>query len=313
MALSPKRFWRKLAILAKIETDYGVDATPTGAANAIQASEVSLTPLAGEEVKRDLMLPYLGNQGSILVGDYVELQGQVEIAGAGAAGTVPGYGVLLRACTCAETIEAGTSVTYEFTSSGEESATLYANLDGVLHKLLGARGTATLNIAPKQIPRFTFTVRGLLVPAVDAALPAVTLTLFQTPLNVSKANTPTFSLHGYNAIAESLSLDFGNTIEVRNLIGEDSIQRTDRQSTGTMVLEAKSIATKDWFAIARSHAVGPLSVVHGTTAGNIVEFAAPAVQIGRPTYGNTQGITNMSLPLMLKPVTGDDELAIIVR
>lgn len=48
-------------------------------------------------------------------------------------------------------------------------------------------------------------------------------------------------------------------------------------------------------------------------AGNIVEIEAPAVQIGQPTYGNTQGVLNTSLPLTMTPVTGDDEIVIRVR
>lgn len=313
MALTPKRYWRKLALLAKIETDYGVDVVPTGAANAILANQVTLQPMAGQEVRRDLMRPYLGNQGAILVGDYVELQFSVELAGSGAAGTAPGYGALLRCCGMAETIVAATSVTYQPVSAAYESASLYANLDGVNHKLLGARGTFTVNPSPNGIPHIAFTIRGLLVAAVDVALPAVTLTAFQTPVPVTKANTPTFTLHGAALIGESLTLDLGNTVEVRNLIGEDSIQIVDRQSTGSAVVEAKSIATKDWFGIARAHTRAALAFVHGTVAGNIIELNAPKVQIGRPTYGQTQGITNLTLPLMLTSDAGDDELAIVVR
>ncbi len=313
MALTSKRYWRKMALLAKIETDYATDPTPTGSANAILANQVTLTPMAGAEVRRDLMLPYLGNQGAFLVGDYVELQFSVELAGAGDAGDVPGYGVLLRGAGMAETIVADTSVTYEPVSAANESVTMYANLDGVNHKLLGARGTFTINPSPNQIPHIAFTFRGLLVPATDTSLPSVTVSGFQTPLPVSKVNTPTFSLHGTAMIGESLTIDIGNTVELRNLIGEDSIQITDRQSTGSAVVEAKSIASKNWFGIAAAHTKDALAFVHGTAAGNIVEINAPKVQIGRPTYGQTQGITNLTLPLMLTPDAGDDELSIVVR
>ncbi|WP_322994053.1 phage tail tube protein [Castellaniella sp.] len=313
MALSPKRYWRKLAALAKIETDYGADALPTGAANAIQFSEVTLTPMAGEEARRDLMAAHFGNQGVMLVGDYVELKFSVELAGSGAAGTAPAYGMLLRACGLAETIVADTSVAYEPASSDLEATTLYANLDGVNHKMLGARGTFTLNLTPKQIPRIAFSLRGLLGPVADAPLPAANYAAYQTPLPVTTANTPVHTLHGYAAIAESYEMDIANTVEVRNLIGEDSIQISDRQSTGTMVVEATSLATKDWFAVARAGTKGALALQHGTVAGNIVEIAAPKVQIGRPTYGQTQGITNLSLPLLFTPDAGDDEYVFTFR
>lgn len=304
-----KRYFRKLVILAKIEVTYGTDPTPTGAANAMQINDVTITPLAGSDETRDLLLPYLGNQGKILVGNYVQLQFNVEIAGSGAAGTPPAYGPLLRACGMAETIVDDTSVAYEPVSSDYESVTAWANLDGVRHILLGARGTVNLTLTPLKIPRWTFQLWGLLGTITDTALPTPTLTGFVLPVPVNKTNT-TLSLHGASQIAESVSLDLGNKCEPRLLIGSESIEITDRQSTGTVVVEATTIATKDWFGIAKARTRGALAAVHGIVAGNIVTIGAPAVEIGRPTYGNTQGIANYSLPLDLCPSSGDDEFAI---
>ena len=101
------RKYRKLALLAKIEATEGTDSVPTGAADAIQANDVSITPMAGNEETRNLMLPWLGNQGVVLTGDYVQMEFSVEVAGAGAAGTVPPYGALLRASGMSETINLG--------------------------------------------------------------------------------------------------------------------------------------------------------------------------------------------------------------
>lgn len=306
------RFFRKLAVLAKIETTYGTDPTPTGSANAMQMTEVTLSPLEGADETRALLLTYLGNQGKLLVGNYVRLKGSVEIAGSGAAGTAPAYGPLLRSCGMAETLVASTSASYAPVSAAPETVTIYANLDGVNHKLAGVRGTYTLTLTPAKIPRYTFDLWGLLSTITDTALPAVTLTAFVKPLPVSKANTPTYTLFTLAQIAESLTLDIGNKCEPRLLIGSETIEITDRQAKGTAVVQAGLIAAKDWFGIAQARTRGALSVVHGTSAGNIVTFGAPAVEIGRPTYGQTQGIWNYSLPLDLCPVTGDDEFTITV-
>ena len=46
-----ERYWKKLALLAKLEDTYGTDATPTGVANAMLGTDVSFTPLAGGEAK----------------------------------------------------------------------------------------------------------------------------------------------------------------------------------------------------------------------------------------------------------------------
>lgn len=306
------RFYRKLAVLAKIETVEGTDAVPTGLANAIQMNNVTITPLAGDQVSRDLLLPYLGQQGVILTGTYATISGQVEIAGAGAAGDVPGYGPLLRMCALAETITPDTDVQYDPISGAFEAGTLYFNHDGVRHILLGAKGNVSANLTPKQIPHFTFTLTGLLGTISDAALPSVDYTAFQVPLPVNKANT-TLSLHGTAAVAESVAIDLGNQVETRFLIGAESVQVVDRNPSGTCVVEARLLATTNWFARAQARTRGALAAQHGTVAGNIVMFDAPAVEIGRPTEGQTQKIINYSLPLMLCTDAGDDEFKITVK
>ena len=196
--------------------------------NAIQMNDVTLTPLAGNEERRDLMLPWLGHQGVILTGNHVRIEGAVEIAGAGSKGTVPKYGPLLRACGLREITTRNTSVRYAPVPSGEESVSVHYIQDGVRHVALGTRGTVQLDFTPQRIPRFLFTLMGLLGTITDQQLPAPVLAGFQKPLAVSGANTM-FMLHGHSAIAESVSLDLGNRIEQRLLIGEESMALTDRQ------------------------------------------------------------------------------------
>ncbi len=305
-------FFRNRAILAKIETTYGTDAVPTGAVNAMQMTNVSFQPSVGQEENRDLVTPYMGHQGVILTGSHATLSGEVEIAGAGVAGAAPAYGPLLRACGLAEVVSAGVDVEYSPVSSGHEAVTIYFSSDRNRHVLLGARGTLTLQLTPLRIPRFAFTLTGLLGTVSDAALPTVDLTDFKKPLPVNKANT-TFSLHGLAGACEGVTMDLGNDIQPRMLIGHESIQQVDRQMTGSAIMEAVVLATKNWFAVAEAGTTGALSAVHGVAAGNIVEFTAPAVQIGRPNYGEGQRIINNTLPLMFTTSAGNDEFKITVR
>ncbi len=305
------RHWRKLAMLHKLETEYGTDAVPL-AANAIIATNITFTPFQAEEVNRDLMLPYMGNQGMILAAIHGRLEFDVEIAGAGAAGTVPRYGSLLRACGLSETVTATTSVEYEIIEDEVESGSVYFNSDGVQHVFVGAQSNVAVNFIPKQIPKFRFTVVGLMGQITDAALPVVTTAGWVTPLIVSKAHS-VLELHGWSAVSESLTLDLGNVLTPRFLIGDERILISDRKSTGSTVVEARPLADIDWFGIALSRARGALSMVHGIAAGNIVEVTAPAVELGAPTQGQTDGIVNYTIPLMACPVLGMDEIKITVR
>ncbi|OJF90631.1 hypothetical protein AX761_23315 [Rhizobium sp. 58] len=306
-----KRYFRNRAILAKPETVYGTDSVPTGATNAMQMTNVVFNPSVGEEVSRDLVVPYMGHQGVILVGSYATLSGEVEIAGAGAAGTVPKWGALMRACAFQEVINAAVDVQYKPISAAQEAVSIYFNVDGVNHVLLGARGTLSFGFTPKQIPRWIFNFSGLLGTIADVALPAVTLGGFIKPVPVNKANT-TFSLHGLAGVCEGVTIDIANQIEPRFLIGAESIEHVDRNITGSAVMEAVLLAAKNWYSIADAHTTGAMALVHGVTAGNIVDIGADAVQIGRPAYGESQKIVNNTLPLMLT-TAGTKELLITVK
>jgi hypothetical protein len=306
------RYIQNLALLAKPETVYGTDSSPTGMANAIQATNCKYD-ISATEVERDLLKPYMGHQGVILTGKFVTLSFEVEIAGSGAAGTPPNWGALMKMCGFAEVITATTKVVYNPISGSFQAGSIYYNLDGVNHIGLGARGNLKASLQPKQIPRFTFEMKALLGTITDTALPTVDYTGFQAPVPVSKANT-TFTLHGYAGATESVSIDLGAGIEDRLLINKESIEYVERKATGQAVMEASTLATINWYQKAFAHQVGAMALVHGTTAGNIVQFDAANVQLGVPSYGDSQKIVNNQLNLKLKPSdAGNDELLITVK
>ena len=82
---------RKKLLLAKTESSYGVDPTPTGAANAILTSDLSINPLAGPSVSRNFDRAAFGNSLNIKTATFVEISFMVEIAGSGDADTPPAY------------------------------------------------------------------------------------------------------------------------------------------------------------------------------------------------------------------------------
>lgn len=307
-----KRYVNNLAILGKMETVYGTDAAPLPGANAMLFVNATIEPFIGEDISRELALPTMGHQGVILDGSRVRITGELEIAGSGVAGTPPAGAPVLRSCGLREVITANSKVTYTPVSRLFESSTFYFNDDGVNHVMIGARGTMTWQLTPKQIPRFSFTLDGIAGTFEDEATPVVDLSKFIPPVPVNLANT-FFSLHGDAGACEGVTFDLGNTIEPRLLINSETIEQTGREMTGSAIMEAKLLAEKDWLSIARTHAVGELIARHGTEAGNIVEINAPAVQIGRPTYGETNKIRNNTLPLMFKPVAGNDEFSITFK
>ena len=88
----------KQLILAKIESTYGANANPTNGLNAIQTGDVTITPLAGDMVSRNIVRPYFGNNQNIMVTKYVTIDFEVELGGSGTLGFAPQFGTLLKAC-----------------------------------------------------------------------------------------------------------------------------------------------------------------------------------------------------------------------
>lgn len=304
------------AILVGVETTYGTPLALTGAANALLARRApEWRPLAGTDDKVDNLRAFFGLQGTRLNQNYATVTIEIDAGGAGAAGTAAPYGALLRACGLSQTLVATTSAKYAPVSAAHESATIVWHDHLTSYQMVGARGTARFVMEPGKRPYFRCEMTGLIGAIADAALPTTTLTAFREPLPASNINTPTFALGGYSCIVERFELDIGNKVEPRMLIGSESVLITDRTVTGTLVVEADTAAQKEWVAIARASTRGALSIVHGTTAGNIIEITAPAVEIGRMTFGASNSVRNVTLPLEFchSAATGNDEILITIR
>lgn len=213
-------FWRLQALLAKIETTYGTDSAPTGAANAILASNVKISPMEGNDVKREFERPALGGRPSIAAGLFSKITFQVEVKGAGTAGTAPAIAVLLRACAMAETIVVATSVTYNPVSANHESATIYFNSDGVNYVLRGARGTFKYMLNAQGIPMLEFELTGLFSQPAAVAMPVPNYgtQLTQMPQVATTANTPTFTLGGVSLPLRTFTFSAGNEVRPRLLV-----------------------------------------------------------------------------------------------
>lgn len=305
---------RKKTILAKIETTYGVDPTPTGAANAILVRDLEIMPLEADYVDRALIRTYIGASENLPANVRTSIKFKVEMAGSGAAGTAPAWAPLLRACGRSETLVASTTATYAGISAAFESVTIYFNIDGVFHKMLGCLGNPVFDFPNKGIPTIEFTFVGIYVAVADAAAPTPTYSGFIKPLTVGNQNTTPFTLHGYSALASALSIDIGNTVEFRSLIGgAERVYIGDRATTGSVTIEATTVAAKDWFAICKAATIGALDITQGTVAGNKVQVTSSGVQLTNPRYTEDGVAQMLQMDMRFVPTTGNDELSIVVK
>lgn len=301
-------YFRSRVLALKIETTYGIDAEPTGGLNGFLAKDITITPMDGEDVSRDLDLPYIGADGTIPAGLFSKISFKVEMEPSGTAGTAPAWGPALRACGVAQLTNAGVSVVYNPTASGFESATIYLAIGGTLHRILGTRGNVKYTVSAQEIPYLEFEFTGLFLQPSETAFGPPTLTAFQKSRVASDANTPVFTLSGVPMVLRSFSLDLGNQVEPRLLIGSEEIIITGRQDTIEMAVEAVPLTTLNPYLLAGNATNVPVALTHGVGAGRIAALAIPAMQLMRPGgIEQNQGIVEWPLKGVALGTTGANQ------
>jgi hypothetical protein len=306
---------RKRFILAKIETTYGTDAEPVVATDSILTTGLQRTIYDGNTVERNLDRSTLGLDEQINTGPFARIEFGVEIAGAGAAGDTPKWDALLRAAGFAATVTAETDVQYDPVSDDYESVTIHYWQDGERQILTGCRGSVRFVLNAGAIPMMMFTFIGLYQRPTAETVVVPDVSAFVVPLPVNKKNTPTCTLDSYDAIVQSLEIDWGAETPYQNFVNLEEVFVVDRAPAGNMTLLAPRIATKNLFALMESDngvTKSAFQLVHGTAAGNTVTLDAPKVQLSGITETDINGELGYQTQARLLPDSGDDELKITV-
>ncbi len=304
---------RKKLLYMKIQSVAGVAETMT-AADLVLAKDIEFDPVNANTVDRNLILPYLGNSGSIQVSSYMAISFTAEIAGSGTPGTPPQWGKLLRGCAFDETIVAGTRVDYSPITDAQEFLTIDFYLDGVRFISTDAKGSVSLTLNASGIPEFRFSFVGFVPAESDTPNPVNhDFSAWKAPLGISKANTPTFTLHGAAVKATELSIDMANQVEYENYVGSEEVTLNDRTPTGSATFQFESLATANWFERSRLGTTGALQMIHGVSAGGIVQIDAPKLQPNSPQMPEVNGTQMIAPSFELIPDSGNDEIVVSSR
>lgn len=197
----------------------------------------------------------------------------------------------------------------------DTSVTIYYNIDGVQHKLLGCRGNVALNANLGEIPSLQFTMTGVYVTPTDTAQSTYTLayTNQAVPLVFRDDNVKGFRFFGRSGCLQMVSFDFGNQIVYRERIGcAKRVDLIDAQASGQVMMEATTMAAFNPFTQALTEgSYGTLSFVHGTTAGNRCALVVPQCDLGNPSYSTDNGVEMINLPFTAPPAVANDDFYLV--
>ena len=192
------------------------------------------------------------------------------------------------------------------------SATIETNIDGALHRLVGARGNAELTFDPGQPTFWDFTFNGM-----DAAYLGKALDSF-TPdtSNPTVFRDAQVLVDGKGFVVTQGKLTLGNNIFVRKdpraATGGTSQRISDRGMEFTLDIESVLPGVHDFVDRWKNGTVIPLWLGIGKTEGKRFGIYIPKFQINGWSYSDNDGVVVASLS---GKATGssDDEVAIFTN
>lgn len=304
-------------LLLKKENVYGTDAAPVLATNAVLTRNFSSKPLAADRINRNLDRPVRGRSPDATSNERETMSYEIELAGSGAAGTAPAWMEHLEACgMLAPVLRAGQDAVQKFALVGTalSSATAWHYRGSLLVKGVGYRGTFGMDFQAGSYPYLKFDMTGLLgaVPHAQAVPGAADLARWKDPVEVNTDNTDVL-IDGFAVVLRSLSIDANADIAIRNLVNGRYVQRGNHAITGRAVFELPDLGTKNYFDAMRVNAQVPLSLIHGTTAGNIIQIDAAHLQVTDIELGEQNNILEATMSFGLNVGTTNDDLVITAK
>ncbi|HHT9137384.1 MAG TPA: phage tail tube protein [Candidatus Wunengus sp. YC60] len=302
----------KAVILAKLETTYGVDLTPTAGSNAILC-ELPEFEVIEKTLERNNTRTYYGNDVPINVGEGLKITFTTEAKGSGTAGTAPEIGPLFQACNFTETVIPVTSVMYGLNSKNTDgkSVTIYFYQHDILHKIKGCRGKVSLDLKAGEYGKFKWEFTGLPATPVDSSI--VTGIYNATLPPVLKSGG--FSIDSYAGVIDTFKLSIDNKVSKRPSANAPAgileYFISGRKVSGEIDPETPTLATKDFWAKWENSDQMDMQISLGATAGNIMYIESPYTVLKAPKYGEREGLLIYSLGFKSIPSQGNDELIIM--
>ena len=286
----------------------GNDTVAFVADDVIQAVDASLTPVAGEQVSRELEQSFFGSQEQLLVNRHQQCSFGMEFAADGEADDEQPWDRALRACgfSVARISTAGLERSvYRPVSAGFTRCRVGYRMGSRLHDLRGCLGNMQLEIAANAIPRFTFEMTGTWTDPTVAAPLTGNFAGHPAPQEATDLNTPTFSFGGLTDLPlMKFGLNMGNAVIHRSPINKDAEAIiTDRQPTAEITVD--DVAARNHFLDAVNNAAAArkqVIVTHGKTGGRQIQAVLPVARINPGiAYADDNGVSQITIPLQVLP------------
>ncbi len=191
---------------------------------------------------------------------------------------------------------------------------IYANLDGIRHKLLGGVGNIDLNVSVGDYGRITFNFNSLYSTPTDQSLPTPTTLSLSPPVSHNIG----LAVGSYSPIAaNALTFGLGNDVQrINDLNATNGISKyviVNRDPVGSFDPEIDTLANFDPYTDWEDATKSALNVTLGSTSGNRVGLFWPKTQYRQVQPGDRNGyrIYDLGFRATIDASAGDDEFYMI--
>ncbi len=307
---------RRRILVAKVESVEGTAET----LNASDGGILAIDPKVEADIAmgaRSPAMATLSKLPQVPLGCKAKISFKAEMKGAGSAyasNNIPALGKYFRACGFAETItttSGSEKAAYAPASAGAPSLTLALYEDGVIKKILGARGTMKITAKTNEIVYTEFEFTGVWGGVTDGALLTPTYEGTIPPVFLGS----TLTVGAYSLVAAGVDIDLGNKLHVRtdptSAAGYRSAVITDRDVTGKFDPEMATVAAHDFFGLWKAGTsaalvIGPV----GATQYNRWKITAPKLVYTKVGDAEREGLAVADTAFQLAMSSGDDEMVI---
>ncbi|MDP3652419.1 MAG: hypothetical protein Q8R67_12125 [Rhodoferax sp.] len=318
------RYIRKTVITAKLETTSGTDAVPTGAANALKVFDMSISPVEMTPIQLNYISAYFGSAMTLPGSVVSKCSFSVSLSGAGDAATAPAWGALLLGCANSETTGLSVPPRVEYLPATDllKNLTIYYYDDGLLHPMLGCFGNVKLSAKAGEAPKLVFDFIGVAVTPTAVGNATPVLTAWKPPVAITMANVTDITLGCTYAVgaltggtpynSTGLTLDWGNKTTFTPMLSVEKVALSDRKIVGALSLELTAAQEASMIATVKAGTTQGLGFVIGKTSGNQVMLHAPAMRLKTHKKEELNGMRLVGFDFELDPVSGNDELRVVL-
>lgn len=310
---------RIAVLLAALEDTYGAEQAVSPTNDAIEIMDPDIKP-SYEFVRNESVNPSLTKRPAMVADGTVTIQFKTFLKGSGDITVKPRVARLLEACGMSysfvdlnnDNINDTHLIKPHSDVNAQKSITLHLYKAGKLYRVIGAKGTFTINAEVSRYPIISFTFTGkLAADPISANAPDIQLEASRPAIFKAVTARMTKGSTTDDLKATKFELDIGNKVSpLKSIIADDGIDSifiTERDPKGSIDPIAES--DSEFFTTFKNADVVNLFTSYGSGQGNVVEIEAQA-QFTGIDIGEREGFNTYELPFECVSESPDEEVII---